>query len=183
MVADPPDATYVVANGGDDTIRFYDTSGERFSPYHLPYMPAAIACINFCIGVLALSDSGSAVEMTSTGNVLQPGAFAGLNHPSAAVEAVLPNSKTIYVANHGNDTIGTYDEQGHSIPVKGSFPGLSAPVSITWAGQDLFVTNSRNSSVTEYDLDGNPVTLPAGAFPDLQSPSAITEIPNAQCYY
>jgi hypothetical protein len=186
LIAAPITGTYdyLVANAGDDSLRFYTTSGPTLlSPeFWSGHVPDGIACTNQCAQQILISSDNSATNLNQS---LPPGAFAGLHDPSAILAAQFTNDSLVYIANRGNNTITTYTTSGATAATTGTFPGLSAPDAMTWNVEQsgLLVANAGNNSVTAYDLQGNAVPLPGGAFANLNAPSAILGIPLGQCYY
>jgi len=176
---------YFVANAGDDSIRPYGTGGPSLSgpEFWHGHAPDGIACVNICGEQIVISSDNS---VTIFGQSLSAGAFAGLNAPSAILAGPsLGGNPLVYIANRGNNTISTYTTSGIAAATSGTFPGLSAPAAMTFNSETtgLLVANAGNNSVTAYDLQGNAVSLPVGAFANLNAPSAILGMPLAQCYY
>ncbi|HVA26756.1 MAG TPA: hypothetical protein VNF68_01145 [Candidatus Baltobacteraceae bacterium] len=177
------DADYLVANAGDDTVSSYYTNGPQFAPYSWTHTPSALACLNACVQQVLLSSDGSATIINDQAPI-PPNAFAGLNDPTGVIGDEPPNT-LMYIVNHGNNTITTYDTTGAPVPVTGSFPGLSQPFGIAYnpSQSGMLVTNEATNAVTAYDLQGNAMALSPGAFAGLQSPTAIFGIGIGQCFY
>ncbi|MGA7569228.1 MAG: hypothetical protein WBG27_03290 [Candidatus Aquilonibacter sp.] len=172
---------YLVANASNDTVSSYYTNGPQFPPYTWTHTPSAMACLGTCAQQVLLSSDNSATIIGDQ-SPLPPSAFAGLNDPTGAIGNELPNTM-MYVVNHGNNTITTYDVTGAPASVTGSFSGLSQPYGITYnpSQAGILVTNEANNTVTAYDMQGNPISLAGGAFSGLQSPTAIFGIGIGQC--
>ena len=173
---------YAVANDGDNSIRSYDIFGNTSNPWFWSYKPSAIACLNDCTQIAEVSSGGQGTIVNYQGTP-PTRFFPGLNQPVGLLGTYGLNP-IVYALNRGNNSITTYDTSGQPVTVTGTFPGLSQPGGFTYnpASLGILVTNDGNNSVSAYDLQGNAVALPTGAFPGLQTPSAILGIPIGQCY-
>jgi hypothetical protein len=66
-----------------------------------------------------------------------------------------------------------------AFPLPGGFPGVSQPFGIRYdaVNGNVYVVNYGNSTVTRYDVSGDPVALPAGAFAGMSLPLEIAIVP------
>lgn len=113
-------------------------------------------------------------------------AFAGLNSPDDV--SWDPLTGNLYVTGVATDALGAcvvnqvfvYTPDGNTVVVSG-FAGLNGPDAIVSNGHAVsplyYVTNVCGGSVSVFDKNGGPVTLPAGAFGNLVQPTGVLVIP------
>jgi 6-phosphogluconolactonase len=98
---------------------------------------------------------------------------AGANHPSEI--ALSADSRFLYVANRGNDTIATFAiAPNRLVPVAETSTGGAWPRHFALVGDLMYVANQRSDRVTVLRLDPDTgVPEPTGTGIDIPSPACV----------
>ena len=115
------------------------------------------------------------------------GAFAGLNSPDDV--SWDPLTGNLYITGAASDGLGgcsvnqifVYAPDGTAVSSAGGFPGLNGPDAIVSNGDaaspKYYVSNICGGTVSAFDRNGVPITLPAGAFANLVQPTGVLVVP------
>jgi len=122
------------------------------------------------------------------GNSVQTaaGAFPGLSSPDDV--SWDPITGNLYVTGAFSsfgacsvNQVFVFTSDGTPVTTSGGFPGLNGPDSIVSSGNAVtpmyYVTNICGGTIGVFDKQGNPITMPAGAFANLVQPSGIVVVP------
>lgn len=132
---------------------------------------------NTCVYVTNAGSNTISVFDTSGNPIANPApGFLNLNAPDGL--AYDGATGLLYVSNTGNKTITTYDLNGNQVFTSGGFPvpstaGDLEDINFDAIDREFFVNDPTANQVFVYDENGNPVTLPAGAFPNLSTPYGV----------
>jgi len=178
---------YVV--NGSSTITEYDQNLNpitTFGSFPTPLNGPAGIAFDSLNGHLYVVNNGNntIVEFDQNGNLITTsGTFPKLDLPVGIAFDVANGH--LYVTNlgcpspHTPPRITEYDQNGNLIVIpSGTFPNLNGPTGISFdsANDHLYVTNSSNNTITEYDQDGNRIST-SGTFVGLHFPSSLTVAP------
>jgi hypothetical protein len=149
-----------------------------------PICPSGSTCL-----FVANAGSNTISVFDPSGNSLSvpASAFPNLDGPDGMVYD--PADGDLYVTNLGNNTVTIYDPDGNQVASGSAFSNLP---SIAGNAEDIvldkqdgnfYINDTVKNQVYEYNSNGVPVSLPAGAFPNLNEPFGVFFNPMSQLIY
>lgn len=189
LAYDASDGDLYVANTGNGTITAYDQYGnEVCPPGGFPGTGTGDDLEDVAFDAyshqLYVNDvtSGQILAYDDAGNpvALRSGAFLGVSDPYGIFWD--PTTNEVYISDDATNAVTTFDPGGSPLTLSGNFGGLTDPddFAVDPLTGEMFVTEAATtfgfcttSGIAAFDENGNPITLPAGAFSTATCPDDI----------